>query len=74
MKLEVGDLIQIAETAVDVVTGRTPKYNDEYVEGRSKWGSVASIVENYKSKNYAGLVKEVTKVAVANQEEIYNGK
>ena len=68
MKLEVGDLVQIAETAVDVVTGRTPKYNDEYVEGRSKWGSVASIVENYKSKNYAGLVKEVTKVAVANQE------
>lgn len=67
MNIQVGDLVQITESAVDLLSGKTPKPTDPYLEGSKVWGSVSSIVDNYKTKNYSGVVREVTKVAVANQ-------
>lgn len=69
MKLEVGDLVQIAETAVDVVTGKRPRYDDLYVEGRSKWGTVLNIVDKFKTKDFGGAIKEITKIAIGDKRE-----
>lgn len=65
MKLDIGDLVQIANTATDLITNKSPKPTNEYIEGGDMWGTVSSIVDSFKAQDVGGVIREVTKVAIA---------